>query len=139
MAEQPIRLTGLKELNQELRKLDATFPKAVRQVNWRVAENVAQKARSSAESQGGVIAKAAPSIKAMAQQARAQVKIGGERYPYALGGEFGSVQYPQFKAWRGSGGDAGYALYPALRSERSEIERTYLGMIDEVTRAAFPN
>jgi len=135
----PIRVEGLKEFNRELRKIDRDFPKQVRLVNLRIATQVANEARAGAQSLGGVAAKAAPSIKALAQQARAQVKLGSDRYPYALGAEFGSAgKYPQFKAWRGSGQSAGYFLYPAIRHESPQIIASYSRMVADVTRAAFP-
>ncbi len=134
----PIQVAGLRDFNRELRKLDRTFPREIRRINLRVAQQVAAKARSNAEGWGGAIGKASTSIKALAQQSRAQVRIGGERYPYALGGEFGSKRFKQFDPWRGSGPEAGYALYPAIREESPEIIASYSRMVADATRAAFP-
>jgi len=138
MPTDPIRVEGLKDLTRELRKADRDFPKQIRLVNLRIATDVANEARSGATSLGGVAAKAAPSIRALAQQSRAQVKLGSDRYPYALGAEFGSLRFRQFKAWRGSGQSAGYFLYPAIRKESPQIIASYSRMVADVTRAAFP-
>jgi len=131
-------IIGLREFNAELRRLDTTLPKAVRELNFTIASDVATKATSVAESLGGVARKVAPSLKALAQQARAQVKLGGPQYPMAMGAEFGSVQFHQFKAWRGSGAGAGYFLYPTVQAKKVELVPRYRSMLDQVTKPAFP-
>lgn len=133
-----VRVEGLREFLSELRRVDAEFPKQIRQANKDVAEAVAVKTRASFSSRAGVAPKVAPSVKSYAQQRSAQIQIGGSRFPFAMGSEFGSVRYRQFPAWRGSDSGAGYSLYPTIRENREEIERTYLQAVDQVTRRAFP-
>lgn len=133
------KVHGLAELQRELRNVDKTLPRQLRVVNLKAAEIVATEARGRASGLGGAIGKAAPSIKAMAQQRSAAVRIGGAKYPFALGGEFGSIRFRQFQAWRGSGAEAGYALYPAKRAKTPQIMDMYLRMIDEIARPAFPS
>lgn len=148
-----IRVQGLREFNRELKQIDAKFPKAVRLVNKAIADDVASDARSKAQSQGGVAAKTAPSIRALAQQSRAQVAIGGTRYPFAFGAEFGAAHnverntrrgsvlgWNQFQAWRGNDAGAGYFLFPTIREmRRSEVMDRYQRLLTEVVRDAFPN
>lgn len=134
-----VQVAGLKEFVRELRKADRELPKAIRQANLDVAKEVAEGTRASFSSRGGVAPKVASSVRALAQQARAQVGIGGARYPYALGSEFGSVRYKQFPPWRGSGPGAGYSLYPTIRSMRDEISQKYLDRIADATSGAFPS
>ncbi|MGH9225701.1 MAG: hypothetical protein ACRD2W_18385 [Acidimicrobiales bacterium] len=134
-----VRVDGLRPFLSELRRLGAEFPKAIRQANKEVAEAVAIKARASFSSRPGVAPKVAPSVKAFAQQRAAQVQVGGARYPFALGSEFGSVKFKQFPAWRGSGAGAGYSLFPTIRANREEIGRTYLDAVTRATARAFPS
>lgn len=134
-----IEVVGLREFRLSLKAMSDDLPKDLRQVNKDAAETVAADARNRASSQGGALGKAAPSIKAGATQRGGYVKIGGDRYPFALGGEFGSVQFKQFRPWRGSGDDAGYALYPAKRAKTPHIVERYGDLIDELSRRAFPD
>jgi hypothetical protein len=46
------------------------------------------------------------------------VSYGGQ--PGAMGAEFGSYQYKQFKEWRGNKNDAGYFFWPAIREFRDQ-------------------
>lgn len=146
-----VAVTGLNELRRELKAVDAQFPKELRKVNLEVAEKVAAGARSSYSSRGGVAPRVAGSVKALAQQARAQVRIGGPKHPYALGSEFGGGSYgpgrptaagghtTQFPPWRGSGAGAGYSLYSTLRAQRTEIIDQYAIALDRLTSKAFPD
>lgn len=134
-----IDVRGLAEFQRALRDVDRDLPKQLRVVNLKAAELVASDARGRAEAAGGALGKAAPSIKAVAQQRSAGVRIGGSRYPFAMGGEFGSVTFRQFKPWRGSGGDAGYALFPAKRENTDKVVEMYGDLINDLTKKAFPN
>ena len=51
---------------------------------------VAERAKARAMSLGGVAAKTAPSIRAMAEQRYAKLVMGGARYPFAFGANFGA-------------------------------------------------
>ena len=136
-----VRVEGLADLQRELRKLDSKLPRELRQANLKAAELVATAARSKASSLGGVAAKTAPSIKAAAEQRRSKVTIGGPKYPFAMGAEFGGQGRPttmQFKPWSGRDSGAGYFLYPAIRGTRDEFIEVYERAIDQLMRAAFP-
>ncbi len=45
----------------------------------------------------------------------------------------------QFKPWKGNGANAGYALYPAIRSKIGEVVETYGDAIEKITKKAFPD
>lgn len=140
-----VRVEGLRDFQRELRALDNKLPRQMRVANLEAAEVVAKEARAKAIAQGGVAEKTAPSIKAAAEQVRSKVNIGGTRYPFALGAEFGAKVYPQFKRWRGNqhqpdvDNGVGYFLYPAIRETRSEFIDTYAKALDQLMRRAFPD
>lgn len=137
--DEAIRVTGLKELARELKRLNSDWPKELRLAAKQAAAIVATDARRRATSAGGVLGKSAPSIKPGGTQRGAYVKIGGTSWPYALGAEFGSVRFRQFKPWRGSGEDAGYALYPAIRAKNAQVVDKFGDMLADLTRRAFPD
>lgn len=144
-----VTVRGLRDLQKALRELDKTYPRELRVVNKDAAEIVASGARSKAQSLGGVHAKSAPSIKAAAQQRQAGVSIGGPRWPYAIGAEFGGGKYgkgnptpgggytTQFPPWRGRGTGAGYFLFPTIRRDIPRIEEHYERALDALARKHF--
>lgn len=134
-----VEVVGLRDFQRELRRVDKDLPKALRLVNLAAAEVVAADARSKASALGGVAAKAGASVKAQAQQRAGIVRLGGNRYPFAMGAEFGAIRYRQFKAWRGSGADAGYFLYPAKRAKTPLVVAMYGDMVEDLAKKAFPN
>lgn len=139
MADEAVRIEGLRDFVKELRQVDTAFPKEMRLAGKDVADPIAAKTRASFAGGPGSARKAAPSVKAGATQTGAYIKIGGGGYPTTMGNEFGSVRYKQFPAWSGSGPGAGYHLYPTIRASRPEIEKQYLEAIERVARKAFPD
>ena len=138
-ADNVVRVNGLRDLQRELRNVDDSLPRELRKASLEAATIVADETRDSFSSRRGVAPKVAPSVKAVAEQRRAAVKIGGARYPYWGGAEFGSIQYGQFEPWRGSGPDAGYSLYPSIRAKNEEVVERYGEMVDELMARAFPD
>lgn len=131
---QGVKVTGLVELNKALKALGPEVQKELKAANFEVGDMVAGDARSIAQGLGGVAAKVAPSIRATKTASGAAVSFGGAAYPFAGGAEFGSLRYKQFKPWRGSGSDAGYFVYPAIRQDADQIETTYVERIDDLMR-----
>lgn len=129
-----IQVEGLVELNRALRELGPEFQRELKGANLQVAELVAADARAAAHSLGGVAAKTAGSIKAKGYTTSAGVALGGTGYEFALGAEFGSYKFHQFKPWRGSSSDAGYFLYPAIRHDGDRIETEYRAALDHLLR-----
>jgi len=131
-----IEVHGLRELDRALKMVESDTPNALRDTNKKVAEKVTSSARGRAAALGGVAAHVAPSLKATAGARSAGVAGGGAWYPMFGGAEFGSIRYPQFQPWRGSGSDAGYFLYPAIRDEVPHIEDEYREALNELIRKA---
>lgn len=134
-----VQILGLKELRRDLRAWDNKAPRLITLAHKQLAVRVSREAKAYGVSQGSVAAKAARSIRANATLTSAAVSLGGTRYPFAMGAEFGSHRFPQFKPWRGKGEDAGYFLWPTIRAMSTEIEQTYLTEVADVLRkSAFP-
>jgi hypothetical protein len=130
-----IDVVGLRDLQRELRALDKTMPRELRKANIEAAEVVAQATRQSFSSRPGVAPKVAASVKALGQQRNASVRIGGPKYPYAMGSNFGSIRFKQFPAVK----HPDYSLYTSIRSERKEVLDTYDEALKRLTKKAFPN
>lgn len=132
-----VRVTGLKELRAELKAVDAQWPKALQKVNKAIAELVAEGTRSSLGAMGGSAPKVVSTVKALAQQARAQVKAGGKGDSVgelvAGGNMFGSNRYKQFPP------PGLYGIYKALADMKDDIEDRYLEMLDDLLHRAFPD
>lgn len=150
MTAPPVHIEGIIPLQKELRAANKAYPRLLRIANKEAAEIIAGEARAEAGGQGGVARKSAPSIKAMAQQRNASVKIGGQKYPFALGAEFGAIVYKQFKPWRGNQHSmpsdisfdehtTGYFLYPAIRAKRGKVMDVYGELLDKAMKKAFPD
>lgn len=134
-----VKVDGLRELNAALKAIGPDARKELKAASKKVADFVANDARSAAYSIGGVAAHVAPSIKPVASIAgSAGVSIGGAAFPMAGGAEFGSLKYRQFQPWRGSGSDAGYFLYPAIRQDVDRIVTEYTSAIDDIIKRRFP-
>lgn len=133
-----LRVTGLNELRSELKRVDGQLPKQLQKANKKVAEMVAEGTRSAFQAMGGSAPKVAPTVKALAQQTRAQVRVGGGSgvgAEVAMGNLWGSTRYKQFPPTLAGG----YALYPTLKDNDEEIAEAYLDAIDELLSRAFPD
>jgi hypothetical protein len=146
-----IDVVGLRDFQRELRSLDKTFPREMRVANKKAAEPIADDTRASFSSRGGVAPKVAPSVKVKAQQREASISIGGDKYPYAMGAEFGGGLHgagnptsgggytTQFPPHRGNGAGAGYSLYPSIRKNKEKVVNIYGDLIDDLAKASFPD
>lgn len=136
MPEGLVKLEGMVELRRELRALDSRLPRAIQKANKRAAQLVADRGKALLASTGGVGPKAALSVKALAGQAYASVRLGGAAFPFAAGQNFGSDRYTQFPPRPGSGQD--YGLYKAIGETRSDVIAGYDQFIEEGFKEAFP-
>lgn len=127
-----VKVEGLRELNRALKRIGPEHQKELKKTNLSVAELVADDARASAQSQGGVAGHVAPSIQAKGYTTSAAVAFGGSGYEMAGGAEFGSIRFKQFKTWRGNSGDAGYFLYPTIRNDADRIYTEYTEALDDL-------
>lgn len=129
-----IKVRGLTELNAALRAIGNEAQGELRDASRVVANIVADDARANAYALGGVAAKVAPSIRASAGVRSAGVGFGGAAFPFAGGAEFGSLRYKQFKPWRGNQSDAGYFVYPSIRSNSERIAEEFADAVDDLLR-----
>jgi hypothetical protein len=155
LASSSIDVANLREFQRALRDVDAKMPRELRVVNLRAAKIVAEDAASTMAGQPGVAKRVASSIKAIAQQREAAVRIGRTSVrkgtAMILGSEFGGGLHragnptprgghtTQFPAHRGSGGDAGYAVYPSIRKNRAQVIDLYGEWLEDLAREAFPD
>lgn len=157
-----VDVIGLRDFQRELRKMGPAFPKKLRQQNYKIAKKVENRSKRKAQSLGGTKAKAAVSIRAVAEQRNASIRLDGRKHPYALGAEFGTKRmtkgerlpggqrgprkfYGGFGPWRGNQWQAwgnsgvGYFLHPTIRDMREEIMDDYSDMVKRLAAEAFPH
>jgi hypothetical protein len=137
-----VEVTGLKQLLRDVRKVENDLPKEMRQHLIPVSQAVLARSRSRAQSLGGVQAHAARrGLRAGATQNSAWIKLVGTREPTIFGAEFGGGRRKttrQFPPWRGSGGGAGYFVFPTIRGMSGDItDQLENGIRDLMRRAGF--
>ncbi len=140
-AEGAIRVEGLEEFRAGLKKLGPEWPGKLGQINKRLTSMIVTDARNRAST--AQAKKAAESLKASAGAKEAIVSLGGPGFEFALGAEFGALQYKQFPPWRGNQfapaeGGVGYFLMPAIHDDLGKIEAAYLDAVGDLTKQAFP-
>ena len=86
MADDAIRISGLREFRQGLKQLDSDLPKALRLAFNDAADIVVTDARPRVPSRSG---KAASTVKARSTQSAARVVGGGNKAPYYPWLDFG--------------------------------------------------
>lgn len=131
-----VRVSGMRELNKALREVSKETQGELKEASRGVAEFVASDSRSAAQSLGGVAAKTAPSISPVGGVKGAGVALGGARFPFAGGAEFGSVRFKQFKPWRGNSSGAGYFVYPSIRRNAERIEDEFTAAVEALLKRA---
>ena len=128
-----LQIDGFDEFRETVKYGPANIRKAVKKVDRRWGARAADIVRSRATSEGSTAAHVADSIRSKALQSGIQIRAGGDGYPEFWGAEFGGGNFAppnaksnrhgrpgytnQFKPWRGKGADAGYFVYPAVRSD----------------------
>ena len=152
-----VNVKGLDQFRRELRKIQqeggADGISLLKEANTRVANYVIAKAQAKAAGVGRMQHKAALSMRAGKQQARATIIGGGAKMPYFFGAEFGAypgvrrtrnnrnfVGFNQFERWKRPGnGNAGYFLFPTMRDESRKIIDMYGDELDKIAATAFPD
>jgi hypothetical protein len=133
------RIYGLREAQAALKDLGR--PEVLRSASEAAAKLIVTAAQGRARTR--LERRAAKTLVAL-RGARPAVRLGGG-FAGALGAEFGAVHnsprrvnhfgnyhgWNQFEGWKGSGSDAGYFLWPAIRSEMPAILELYA---DELER-----
>jgi hypothetical protein len=150
-----VEVDGLKEFQRSLRT--AADPKAAKaafkEAQLPIAEKVAAHARGYAGRIGGSAAHFAPQITGKATQRAATVGVpkvafaafwGAKKRTgwYAAGRYRNSTR--QHRPWIGNSwditqGQGPYAIAPAVKAKRDEIEQAYLDAMSKVSRKAFPD
>lgn len=146
-----VEIPDLNKMRRDLSRAAGSGPgkgaiaAAFKRTNRWAAEQVIAGAKQRASTK--TERKAARSLKAANQQRYAIVRLGGARYPFAEGAEFGAKQdkrrsavrggtaytlagWNQFRPWRGSGSDAGYFLWPEIRATAPERAARYLEVLE---------
>lgn len=118
-----IRISGLREFQASLRRMDAGAPRQLRLVHNEAAGVVVTAAQPRIPTRSG---RARASVRARSTQRATRVRAGGARAPYYpwldYGGAVGrrnSVRRPFVK-------DGRY-LYPSYRENRQEVQRVLEG------------
>jgi hypothetical protein len=151
-----VTVTGLKEFRAALKAVGPEWPKALRQVNKIVADEVAALARGEAAGGNAIQSRAASAIKGRATQKTASVAVsGGKSVPFANVAFWGVKRHlgwfarPRYRAlsqnlpkWVGNAWDVGgpggpYAINPAIREAMPRIVEHYQDALLDLARRAF--
>lgn len=120
-----VKVTGLKELQRDLRRADAALPKALRAGFKEVGQTVAEEAKRIAEAEGLVLTgrlvrSIRPSVRGTTAVIRATARQRGFNYPVRY--EFGDRKRP--------------FLVPAVQRKEGEIVRDLEEVINRVLSQA---
>jgi hypothetical protein len=149
-----VEVSGLRELQSELKAANPKLARELTKAHKQVAMNVLAKAQDEMRSQPvGKAAEAAEGLSVSAGQKWAGVKLEGGN-PFVRAVEFGasfhrvfgrwvrasSMRRRVYQPWKGNSEDAGYALYPTLRRvlPSPEFAEEYGEAIRKVYAKAFP-
>ncbi|MFI6609276.1 hypothetical protein [Streptomyces sp. NPDC050507] len=131
-----VRGEGFDAFRNALRDAATDTPRVVDETERHLAGEVVRLARRRADQLGGVAPKAARSLRVQRAEDGYSVRYGGAAYPYAMGAEFGSRRYGQFRAYRRAGYFVRQARYEVSRYRlRESFERAF----SRAVREAFPD
>lgn len=138
--EYSVLIPGLRQFAASLRDIDPDFQRELKAANLQAATVVKDEAVKRAGAIGGVAILGARSLRALGAQREGSIRIGGASRAgrVAMGAEYGSLRYHQFKPWRGNGQDAGYFMWPSVRSTADEVAETFGRAFEVVANKAFP-
>ncbi len=128
-----VRITGLRELNAALKRVDADLPKEIRKALNAGSEQLVRQASSRVPKRSGA---AARSYKTAATRTAARVRVGGSRARYVPWLEFGGQGRRPGRPSKRPFVSEGRYLYPTLRKLRPEFERDLLGALGTVARTS---
>jgi hypothetical protein len=135
-----IQVDGLKQMLRDVRKIERELPKEMRQHLMPISQRVMSQATQRAQSLGGVQRHAVRrGLRAGATQNTAWIKLLGTKEPTIFGAEFGGGRRSttrQFPPWRGSGGGAGYFVYPTIRGMSGDISNDLEDGVKALLRSA---
>jgi hypothetical protein len=144
-------IRGLDEFRRELKRLDKTLGKELRQVHLRISQMVAPRVQAAAPGR----AKGAISPKATQKAAQLLVTSGrGDALAVFLGmtrrsgwyakGRYSESSGRQFRPWVGNTWEIGsgggpYYIGPVLRSSLDDIAELAFDEIEKLAKGAFPD
>lgn len=154
MTKVAIEFRGLKEFRAALRDLDGDFGKGMTHVHREMAKDVQSTARSFAIGTGPMQAHFATSIRGRGDESGTYIGVrsianaafwGATKHTgwYAQGRYMNSP--PQYPSWIGNVWDVGVlgqgplAINPAIAHDLPKIEKRYRDLIDQLTKAAWPD
>lgn len=130
-----IRVSGLKEFNRVLRRIDSDAPKGLRLAGNSAAQIVVDEAKPRVPLGPGRGGHARSSIRAASTRTAARVREGGKKFPYMpwldFGGSVGrrdSVKRPFIKSGR--------YIWAAFADERDRVEGVLRDELADVARGA---
>lgn len=147
-----VQVVGIDELRAAIRKLgNIEHTREFKLAGYRAGDEVVIPAAKALAAHSRLQARAADTLVASISATGGAVRFGGG-FAGAMGAEFGAqrnqrrntsrglmIGWNQFQPWRGSGGDAGYFLWPAIRAETDRIVEVIDDALDPLFRIAFPD
>lgn len=124
--------------------------RVLRVANRKIANEVRDKARARARTEygrNGSYGRAARAIQSRATPTDARVRLRKASDPRIFGAEFGSIEFRQFRGWRGNQwlagagpkSGVGFAVFPTFREEVPAIREEYADRMMDALAVAFPN
>lgn len=127
------------EMRAKLREIDRKWPKEIQKRNKKIAVWVADETEADYSSEHSPQSgEGARSIRALATQTSASVRIGSDAAPYVLGQNFGSNggrNKHQFRRRE----EPDYFLYTNVQEGMPRIKKDHMAGVDEVFEEAFPD
>lgn len=135
-----IIVVGLAELRRELRRVGDQMPGELARLNKGAGQIVAAEAQRRAprgpHQGGGRVVPIAASIKALQQQRRGAVAIGGARTPHAEPTEFGGTLRRYHSKARTTVQQRAF-LYPAISATTEQVITFYENGVGQLMARAF--
>jgi len=129
------QIEGLQDFLKDMGVLPAQMKRAESVFETLAAATVVTTAKHFAQEYGSQQMRAATTLQ---QRGGGTVQYGG--LPFAMGAEFGAIQYGQFPEWRGNKDDAGYFFWPAIRNFRDDdMLDLWVREVWEVVQGLFSN
>ena len=130
-----VKVVGGNELARAWNGLPQDVQDAIAKVNAQLTRAIINDAKHWAQVTGKQQVRAAAQLESTTNPRTGKISLSSStNLPYAMGAEYGSNQYRQFKRWRGAGNNAGYFLWPALRD--NDAITAYSEMLATVIKAS---
>ena len=133
----PIKIEGLAKFRRDLRAMGSEYRKGLDRNLKATVQPIVQKAKAQyriehPRRRGGRGSQRG--IRGTATGGKVRVILGGTRYPYLLGQEFGSNKYPQFPAWTNQ---KGTFFWPEIRKGTGKLIEDIEKVLDDANKKHF--